>query len=915
MDDDIQQMLIYRFEYKPPGGAPCLVVDNQRGEARIGETPLHLEPLVYRLLNIFLVRAGRLVTRADLLTFLERGEEHGHDAGGRVLNNAVSSLRRALREVYGPAGPAPVVTGQNGYFFDGDVSAEAQIGEAAAEGPPLMTGDHLATARGFLGERLYVNYGVEGWTVRSSQTSEPDQRIRVAVSRLGARRLRREKAVHDAILERAPGESLTLSPEASMAMAFHQCLSWPISSQSLVQSDRNISCLHRLDRGERVALAQAVVSKVSRLHEIGIVHGDLKASVVLLAGEGAGDVRLCGLAHAYVAPRRDAPAGADLALQERDWRRRREDSLDYRAPELAETLPINELTDVYALGVLLYKIIAGDVTLPFSANWQEDIACPVLRTDIAAATARDPAERLQSARELSDRLADYAGRRRRHDTAQADAAKLADERARLERDRIRRPYYIAVLALSVAGFLGVSILALQLRASNIEISVHEKRATAARDVLKAMLVSADPRARPGAPPESIDDVLERAGQSAPLAYADDPEGAAAAHLVVADVYRGRGNMEGERAHLQEAVSLLQQIKADPDRLAAARYALSTSLLTTRPAEGVDPASYRHQAEAEIEKADQHFAGLQNPVAELRAARAFAKGNLSSQRGDYQSTFASLGPWIDVHRHNDLPLDRRGYNTVILFAEAQLRLGEPDAALETLEWLASKEADQIPLWLTVNRRTMQAQISDVLERPDAEAEFQATLDLVQSIYAGPALPEANIRHYYGNFLEAEGRLEEAEAEQRSAQEIFCAGAASGLYCQGIGVSLGGVQVKLGKYGEAIANLRQARAVFERDHPGGIAQVNYALAMAHAGKGDTSRARDLLSGITVAELEAADPRGNWALRLEALNAVTSDSPEANDVAAAIEAMNHAGIDRATIEWFETISALLEKGENKP
>ena len=64
-----------------------------------------------------------------------------------------------------------------------------------------------------------------------------------------------------------------------------------------------------------------------------------------------------------------------------------------------------------------------------------------------------------------------------------------------------------------------------------------------------------------------------------------------------------------------------------------------------------------------------------------------------------------------------------------------------------------------------------------------------------------------------------------------------------------------------------------------------------------------------------MEAAEPRGNWALRLAALNAVTSDSPEANDVVAAIEAMNHAGIDRATIEWFETISALPGRGENKP
>jgi non-specific serine/threonine protein kinase len=802
-----------------------------------------------------------------------------------------------------------VKTGQNGYFFDGDVAAEAQIGEMAPEGPPLMPGDHLPTARGFLVERLYINHGIEGWTVRTSQASVPDLRVRVAVSGLGSRRLRREKAVHDAILERAPGASLTLPPDANLAMPFHQTLSWPLSVQTLEEADGASGFLKRLRPAERLALAEAIVSRLERLHETGVVHGDLKAANILLPEGRTQDVRLCGLAHAYVPPRSGhETTSADLALQERDWRRRREDSDHYRAPELPGTLRITELTDIYAAGVLLYKIVAGDMLRPFTANWQEDVSCPVLQADIAAATARDPADRIARASDLLRRLRTYPERRRRHDEALADALKLEQERRRLERHRILRPYYIAVLVLSVSGFLGMAALALQLRASNLEIAVQEGNAAAARDVLKSILVSADPRARPGAPPETIDDVLDRAGESARLAYSGDDGGAASAHLVLADVYRGRGRMDAERDHLQEAVALLEQTGADPARLASAKYALSTSLLMTRPNNGEDPGVYRKQADGEIQEADRLFARLRNPSAELRAARAFAKGNYSSQRGDYGATFTALTPWVDVHLEADLPLDRRGYNTVILFAEAQLRLGDPEAALETLEWLASKETGEILLWLTINRRTLQAQVSDVLGRSDTEDQFLAALELVAEIYAGPALPEANIRHYYANFLEAEGRLAEAETQHRAAQDIFCASGASGLYCEGIGVSVGGIQVKLGKYDEAILNLRRAREVFERDYPAGIPQVNYALAKAHAGNGDMARARDLLSGLLVRDMEAADPRGNWSARIEALNAITSENPDPQDLAAAMRGLGVASVDDATILWFENVSTSL-------
>lgn len=907
MDDDIQQMQKYRFEYALPGSGLSLVVDNQLREARVGAEPLHLEPLVFRLLNILLVRAGRLVSREDLLRFLERDPQHGHDAGGRVLNNAVSALRRSLKAAFGPDGPAPIKTGKNGYYFEGQVVAEAQIAEAPGDGPALMPGDHLPTARGVLIERLYINHGIECWAVRASRASEPDRRVRVAVSALGARRLRHEKAVHDVIQLRMQDEQLTLPPEANMAMPFHQTLSWPLSVRSLEERGRDGGCLHGLPLKDRLFLAEQVVARVARLHQIGIVHGDLKASNVWLHEANDRTVYLGGFAHAYVkSPSNGDGTDAEFWLQEHDWRRHREDSAHYQAPELPDTMRKDELSDVYALGVLLYKIVGGDITLPFSANWQDDVDCPVLQEDIAAATARLPEDRIQSAADLLERLTRYGERRHEHDREAEHLARFAEESERLKRHRIRRPLYLAVLATLAIGLVGVSVLAIRLKHSNDEIAVQAERAEAARDVLRSILVSADPRAGPAGPPESVDDVLERAAGTAPLAYVDDPGGAAGVHLVLADVYRGRGNLAGELRHLDQAVTLLEETDSDPARLAGAKYAYSASLLLVRPEPGVDPSVHRKAAMKEITEADRLFGEISTPSIALRAARAFARGNLSSQRGDFQSTYAGLDPWMAIMRESSLPLDRKANNSVVLYAEAQLRLGKPEAALETLDWLASKEPGQIPGWLTVNRRTMQAQISGVLDRPDTEIQFRAALDFVNDIYGGRAVPEANIRHYFGNYLEAKGRLREAEDQQRRAQSIFCDLAAAPLYCEGLDLSIGGLQLKAGRYDEALAKFERARQAFERYFPAGLAQVNYAMAMAHLGKGDPARARSFLSGLTVSQLEAADPRGDWGVRLAAITAISAARPRTEDVSAAIQELRDASVDAVTIEWLEAAAS---------
>jgi tetratricopeptide (TPR) repeat protein len=76
----------------------------------------------------------------------------------------------------------------------------------------------------------------------------------------------------------------------------------------------------------------------------------------------------------------------------------------YTAPELLAGKPPTIQSDIYALGVLLYQVVVGDLHRPLAQGWESDVDNPSLRSDIAACVTGSLAFRLQSADELADRL-------------------------------------------------------------------------------------------------------------------------------------------------------------------------------------------------------------------------------------------------------------------------------------------------------------------------------------------------------------------------------------------------------------------------------------------------------------------------------------------------------------------------------
>jgi serine/threonine protein phosphatase PrpC len=153
-----------------------------------------------------------------------------------------------------------------------------------------------------------------------------------------------------------------------------------------------------LEEGRNIAIRLA--RAVATLHRAGIIHRDVKPDNVILEGNGAlklidlGVVRVPGLEEF---PPAEIPG-----------------TLAYMAPEMAEGEPGNEATDLYALGVTMFRAFTGEypyanvdaISPPRRARPQ---SLSTLRPDLPAwveatlnrAIAADPAQRFRDAGEFA----------------------------------------------------------------------------------------------------------------------------------------------------------------------------------------------------------------------------------------------------------------------------------------------------------------------------------------------------------------------------------------------------------------------------------------------------------------------------------------------------------------------------------
>ncbi|HWE25141.1 MAG TPA: protein kinase [Myxococcales bacterium] len=220
---------------------------------------------------------------------------------------------------------------------------------------------------------------------------------------------------------------------------------------------RGCTLARRLERGP-IALAEAlriaidVAKGLGHAHVQGVIHRDLTPGNVFLRDDGEVKILDLGLAHAFGHRKIDGGTPA------------------YMAPEQWRDAPEDERTDVFALGVILFEMLTGN--LPFSRREEKSLGEPVeappldveelpaMARLVARMLADDPVERPRDAREVLAALTML-----RHDLERAQSSSTQSISA-AHAQPVRRPntrpnpdrtWLCSVVCMDIVGYADESV--------------------------------------------------------------------------------------------------------------------------------------------------------------------------------------------------------------------------------------------------------------------------------------------------------------------------------------------------------------------------------------------------------------------------------------------------------------------------
>lgn len=520
---------------------------------RVEGQTVTLEGKPLEVLHELLLRAGEVVTKDEILDAVWPGVTVVEGS----LPTAISKLRKALG-----TGREQVIETipRVGYKFASPVVIES-VEAPLAPRFTFLAGDIVPGRKQWqLVEPLGDSGAEDVWLARHEKTGE-ERVFKFADAPDRLRGLKREAAL-TRLLFAGLGKTAPLPPllewnfEASPFF-----LEYGYGGRDLTAWAAEHGGLRQLPLEKRLAVAAMIARSVARMHDLGVLHKDLKPANILLASEGGTDtVRLADfgsgrlLDDTVLASFQITDPGSldpDLARDEP-----RSGTLAYRAPELVGDAVPTVKSDIYAIGMILYQLAVGDFSASLAPGWESRIAEPVLRGDILAAAEGDPTARLASASLLAERLETL---KERQDEARIEAGHAAArERARREEEKraARRPWIRLAFASLLAGFVAsllFGLFAWQQRGA--ALAARDQAETSYAFVAEEVLSSPDP-AKSGAE-ETVLEAIKRASASIETRYARSPATAARLHLAVARAFHQRSDFDTARAEYARAAALFE----------------------------------------------------------------------------------------------------------------------------------------------------------------------------------------------------------------------------------------------------------------------------------------------------------------------------------------------------------------------
>jgi serine/threonine-protein kinase len=333
----------------------------------------------------------------------------------------------------------------------------------------------------------------------------------------------------------------------------------------------------RIELPERVEIVAKVAEALAAAHGVGVLHKDLKPSNILMRDDGQGfypcitDFGIGILTDRSQLEKHDITTVGFTQSDLTDNESSRTGTRLYAPPESLLNKPFTVQGDVYALGVLLYQMVVGDLNRPLAEGWERAVDDPLLREDVAVCVEGDAARRLPAASELAMRLRSLNER-----SAQREArrSELAASRRRATLLRLTLPAIAALIVLSSAlaaavyqrsrrlGAEAQARLAAEaardkIAAEKEKATAEKEKATAAQAFLESMLTAADPQHSRGAE-VTVRELLDQASARVDREGAGNPAVEIMIRAAIGNAYHNLGVIDSAERHIAKAADLAQK---------------------------------------------------------------------------------------------------------------------------------------------------------------------------------------------------------------------------------------------------------------------------------------------------------------------------------------------------------------------
>lgn len=528
--------------------------DESRFELRVAGLLVDIQRKPLDVLKYLLDHAGSVVTKDDLLEHLWSGTAPVEN----VVGNAIAKLRAALGE---ENAKCLVTQPRVGYRLTGTVERR-QVERQLESWLRLERGQRVPRREHFRLECLLAQSGAsEVWLARHEHTRHP-RVYKFAQRGDDLTRLKREVTLSRILSE-------NLEDHAAFVAVIDWDLEFPPYFLEYEYGGANLNewadagHLLRAAEPQRLEIFRRLVEAVASAHSVGVLHKDLKPGNILMTADGSDwKVRLTDFGVGSLVDKERlielGITGISLSAAESARSEVFSGTQPYIAPEILHGQAPTAQCDIYALGVILYQLLCGDLRKSLSPGWERDIADPLLREDIAAATDGDPMRRIASAVELADHFRRLEQRRiQRTDRDEAEQKALRDAAA-VRVSRARRPWLIATVVALSAGLAAALLLSKRVFDAQQAQSRQFAVAQALNNFLTSNFIAVANPTETGRKDVTVVEATKNAASNIDVAFKSaDPRIRGALHTAMQDAFAGMSDVEASLAEGRKALVALR----------------------------------------------------------------------------------------------------------------------------------------------------------------------------------------------------------------------------------------------------------------------------------------------------------------------------------------------------------------------